>query len=377
MSSVLFSPIQVGGLQLPNRIVIPPMDQYSAKNGCAGNWHLMHYGTFSLSGAGMLILEATAVLPEGRISDQDLGLWSDETAKALSRTVAFIREHSAIPLCIQLAHAGRKASHRTPWEGGGVVSAAQGGWQRKAPSALAYDANDPAEAAALPAALDSDECDHVRTAFSDAAKRAMDIGFDAVEIHMAHGYLLHTFLSPLSNARKDEYGGSLENRMRFPLMVFDAIRARVPADKAVGVRISGIDAVDGGWSLEDSQILADTLQARGCDYLHVSSGGLSPDQQLSIGPGYQVPLSARIRESLARSSRHPMPVIAVGLITEPEQAESILRADQADMVAVGRAMLYDPRWPWHAAAKLGATVTAPPQYWRAAPYGIKGLFHGA
>ncbi|MDL2322324.1 NADH:flavin oxidoreductase/NADH oxidase, partial [Desulfosarcina sp. OttesenSCG-928-B08] len=357
MSSVLFSPIQVGGLQLPNRIVIPPMDQYSANNGCAGNWHLMHYGTFSLSGAGMLILEATAVLPEGRISGQDLGLWSDETAKALSRIVTFIREHSAIPLCIQLAHAGRKASHRTPWEGGGVVSASQGGWQQKAPSALAYDANDPAEAAALPAALDSGECDHVRTAFSDAAKRAMDIGFDAVEIHMAHGYLLHTFLSPLSNARKDEYGGSLENRMRFPLMVFDAIRAKVPADKAVGVRISGIDAVDGGWSLEDSQILADALQARGCDYLHVSSGGLSPDQQLSIGPGYQVPLSARIRESLARSSRHPMPVIAVGLITEPEQAESILRADQADMVAVGRAMLYDPRWPWHAAAKLGATVT--------------------
>ncbi|MDL2275694.1 NADH:flavin oxidoreductase/NADH oxidase [Desulfosarcina sp. OttesenSCG-928-G10] len=377
MSSVLFSPIQVGGLQLPNRIVIPPMDQYSANNGCAGNWHLMHYGTFSLSGAGMLILEATAVLPEGRISGQDLGLWSDETAKALSRIVTFIREHSAIPLCIQLAHAGRKASHRTPWEGGGVVSASQGGWQQKAPSALAYDANDPAEAAALPAALDSGECDHVRTAFSDAAKRAMDIGFDAVEIHMAHGYLLHTFLSPLSNARKDEYGGSLENRMRFPLMVFDAIRAKVPADKAVGVRISGIDAVDGGWSLEDSQILADALQARGCDYLHVSSGGLSPDQQLSIGPGYQVPLSARIRESLARSSRHPMPVIAVGLITEPEQAESILRADQADMVAVGRAMLYDPRWPWHAAAKLGATVTGPPQYWRAAPYGIKGLFHGA
>ncbi|MDL2269749.1 NADH:flavin oxidoreductase/NADH oxidase [Desulfosarcina sp. OttesenSCG-928-A07] len=372
MSSVLFTPIDLKGLTLPNRIVIPPMDQYSAQDGCAGNWHLMHYGTFSLSGAGMLIIEATAVLPEGRISGHDLGLWSDETAEAMARMVSAIREYSKIPLCVQLTHAGRKASHQVPWKGGGMLSASEGGWQPEAPSAVSYDTTDPTEI--IPRELDAAGCDRIQTAFSDAARRAMAIGFDAVEIHMAHGYLLHEFLSPLSNVRKDTYGGVLENRMRFPLMVFDAVLKAVGPDKIVGVRISGTDAVDGGWAIEDSQVLAKALQQKGCAYLHVSSGGLSPAQKLFIGPGYQVDLAARIRRSLAKTNDSPMPVITVGLITEPEQAESILRSNQADMVAVGRAMMYNPRWPWYAAAKLGAKVTVPPQYWRAAPYNVKGLF---
>ena len=374
MSSMLFSPVSLGGLSLANRIVIPPMCQYSASNGLASDWHLMHYGALSHSGAGMLIVEATAVTPEGRISPEDLGLWSDDCEEALARVVSAVRAYSTMPICLQIAHAGRKASEYAPWRGEGVIPEERGGWQPEAPSPLAYAR--PAGNSRLPKQLDEQECARIVEAFATAAIRAARIGFDAVELHAAHGYLLHEFLSPLSNNRTDRYGGSRENRMAFPLKVFEAVRLVFPADKPVGVRISGSDWTPGGWDIEASRALARKLQFRGSAYIHVSGGGLSPDQNLRVGPGYQADMAASIRADLAEfpEGGNPMPVIAVGLITEPEQAETLLLSGQADLVAVGRAMLYDPRWPWHAAARLGAAVAAPPQYWRSAPHGVKGLF---
>lgn len=372
MSSLLFSPLGTGGLSLANRIVIPPMCQYSATDGHATDWHLMHYGSLSHSGAGLLIMEATAVTPEGRISPHDLGIWSDGTAGTLARLVAAIRRYASMPLCLQLAHAGRKASQYAPWQGDGVVPKEAGGWLPEAPSALQY--NHGGAGGVVPKAMSGEDCGRIREAFAHAARRAAQAGFDAVEVHMAHGYLLHEFLSPLSNERDDAYGGTPENRMRYPLEVFDAIRAALPANVAAGVRISGSDFTQGGWDLENSKVFAALLQEQGCAYIHVSGGGLSERQSLSVGPGYQVAMAAGIKASLASSFAEPMPVAAVGLITQPELAESIVRSGQADLVAVGRAMLFDPRWPWRAAAALGASVTAPPQYWRAAPYGSKNLF---
>ena len=363
----LFTPYSLGDLRLPNRIVIPPMCQYSTDgHGNATDWHLIHLGSLALSGAGLLIIEATAVEPEGRISPDDLGLWSEANAAALGKVIEGVRHHSAMPLAIQLAHAGRKASSAVPWAGGQLLSAEQGGWPCVAPSAVPYSDAEPA-----PLALDADGLVRVRDAFVAAARRAAAIGLDCIELHGAHGYLLHEFLSPITNRRADAYGGNLENRLRFPLEVFDAVRAVFPAGKPVGMRISATDGVDGGWDLDQSVALAHALKARGCDFIHVSSGGLSPLQKFALGPGYQVPYAARIR------AESGLPTIAVGLITDAEQAEAIVADGQADLVGVARSMMYDPHWPWHAAARLGAQVEAPRQYWRSAPRGVGDLFVGA
>jgi 2,4-dienoyl-CoA reductase-like NADH-dependent reductase (Old Yellow Enzyme family) len=361
--SKLFSPIALGGLTLKNRIAIAPMCQYSAQDGSATSWHTIHLGHLALSGAGILFIEATAVTPEGRISPDDLGLWSDANEQALGNVLQAVRAHSHMPIAIQLAHAGRKASTHVPWQGGKSIPSNAGGWTTVAPSALPF-----AEQDETPLALDEAGLKRVRDAFVAAAMRAQRLGIDAIEVHAAHGYLLHQFLSPLSNRREDRYGGALENRLRFPLEVFEAIRAAFPADKPVGVRVSATDWVDGGWDIEQTAAFAQALKQRGCDFIDVSSGGLSPLQKIPLGPGYQVPFAARIRAETG------MPTIAVGLITEAEQAEDIIASGQADMVALARGMLYDPRWPWHAAARLGAQVDAPPQYWRSQPRELKNLF---
>jgi 2,4-dienoyl-CoA reductase-like NADH-dependent reductase (Old Yellow Enzyme family) len=361
--SQLFSPYAIGDLQLKNRIVVAPMCQYSADNGDATHWHLIHLGHLALSGAGLMMIEATAVTPEGRISPADLGLWSDANEAALKTVLDAIRKYSPIPIGIQLSHAGRKASSHVPWEGGQLIPVAQGGWLTLAPSALPYGPDEMA-----PAALDQAGLQHVLQAFEAAARRAHRLGIDAIELHAAHGYLLHQFLSPLSNDRTDEYGASLENRMRFPLEVFDAVRAAVPAGMPVGVRISGTDWVAGGWDIEQSVTFAQALRQRGCAFVHLTSGGVSPLQQIPLGKNYQVPLAEKVRAETG------LPTIAVGLITEAEQAEAIIAESRADMVALARGMLFDPRWPWHAAAELGGQVEAPPQYWRSQPREMKALF---
>lgn len=363
--SALFTPFDLDGLALPNRIVIPPMCQYSAVDGNAQDWHLMHLGNLALSGAGLLIIEATGVEPEGRITPACLGLWSDANEAALGRVVDGIRKYSDMPLAIQLGHAGRKASSALPWQGGQLIAPEAGGWPTQAPSALPQLPHEPA-----PRVIDAAGLVRIREAFVAAARRAARIGLDCIELHGAHGYLLHQFLSPLSNQRDDAYGGSLENRLRFPLEVFDAVRAAFPAGKPVGMRISATDWVDGGWDLEQSVALAQALKARGCGFMHVSSGGLSPQQKLVLGPGYQVQFAARVR------AESGLPTIAVGLIAEPEQAEAIVAGGQADLVGIARGMLYDPRWPWHAAARLGARLPAAPQYWRCLPREHAQLFSG-
>lgn len=340
------------------------MCQYSAIDGCMTDWHVIHLGSLALSGAGLLIIEASAVLPEGRISHGDVGLWDDANEAAMGRVLDSVRKYSAMPISIQLAHAGRKASTELPWAGGAQIApGAVNGWQTVAPSALAW-----AEGEIAPVALDADGLARVREGFAAAARRAARIGIDAIEIHGAHGYLLHEFLSPITNGRTDEYGGSLENRMRFPLEVFDAVRAAFPAGKPVTVRVSGTDWVEGGWDVVQTAALAKALEARGCNAIHVSSGGNSPLQQIPVGPGFQVPLARTVKAATA------MPVIAVGLITDFDQAEAIIGTGDADMIALARTIIYDPHWPWHAAAHLGAKVTAPRQYLRCHPPQAKGLF---
>ncbi len=362
--SRLFEPLALGSLRLENRIVIAPMCQYSAIDGTPGDWHLVHLGQLAESGAGLLILEATAVSPAGRISPQDLGLYSDANEAGLARVLKAVRAIAPIPIAMQIAHAGRKASVHVPWEGGGQIAPhAPGGWKTEAPSALPF-----ADGGDAPIALDAAGLARVREDFVQTAQRAARLGIAAIEIHGAHGYLLHEFLSPLSNQRVDRYGGSLENRMRFPLEVFEAVRAAFPAERPVWVRISASDWVDGGWDVDQSVVFSRALAARGCAAIHVSSGGLSPAQAIPLGPGYQVPFARRIKAEVG------LPTIAVGLITEPQQAEEILASGDADAIALGRAMLYDPRWPWHAAASLGAQVRAPRQYLRSQPRDLKNLF---
>ena len=363
----LFEPMNIGGLQLDNRIIIAPMCQYSATQGTPADWHLIHLGHLALSGAGLMIVEATAVSPEGRITPWDLGLYSDDNEKGLARVLGAVRAYSPIKIGMQLAHAGRKASSRAPWDGGAQIRAHEpGGWKAVAPSAVPHAPSEDA-----PLALDSEGLRSVRDAFVNTARRAARLGLDGLEIHAAHGYLLHQFLSPLANRRDDEYGGSLENRMRFPLEVFDAVRNAFPADKPVWARISATDWVPGGWDIEGTVALSNALEERGCAAIHVSSGGVSPQQAIKLGPGYQVPYAHRVKVDVG------LPTIAVGLITEPEQAESIIANGEADAVSLARAMLYDPRWPWHAAAKLGARVNAPRQYWRSQPRQFKDLFENA
>ena len=365
--SQLFSPWQLDALHLPNRIVIAPMCQYSATDGTPGDWHMIHLGHLALSGAGLMVLEATAVSPEGRISPQDLGLYSDANEAGLARVLSAIRAHAPIAVAVQIAHAGRKASSRAPWEGGTQIRPDEhSGWQTVSASNLPHSAGE-----VPPLALDRAGLTKVRDDFVATARRASRLGFDGIEIHAAHGYLLHQFLSPLSNQRTDDYGGSLENRMRFPLEVFDAVREVFPADKPVWARVSATDWVAGGWDLEGTLAFSQALKARGCAAVHVSTGGLSTAQAIPLAPGYQVEYAQRVKAEVG------IPTIAVGLITEAEQAEAIISSGQADAVALARAMLYDPRWPWHAAAKLGAKVTAPPQYWRSQPREFKDLFEAA
>ena len=358
----IFQPIRVGSLELSNRIVIAPMCQYSAENGCMNDWHLIHLGHLSLSGAALLTIEATAVIPDGRITWADVGLYDDMTEKAMGSTLDRIRRWSGIPIGIQLNHAGRKASTDVPWVGGGQIApSAPNGWQTDAPSPVPY-----AEGQISPRTLDRDRLRGIRDAFVASAKRARRIGIDLIQIHCAHGYLLHQFLSPLSNQRDDRYGGSPENRMRFPLEVFDAVRQAIP-DGPVTVRVSGTDWVDGGWDIQQTCAFAAMLERAGCDAVHISSGGLSPAQKIPVGPSYQVPLARAVK------ARVQIPVVAVGLITGFDQAEAIVATREADMVALARTILYDPRWPWHAAAELGAQVQAPQQYLRSQPRRFKDL----
>jgi 2,4-dienoyl-CoA reductase-like NADH-dependent reductase (Old Yellow Enzyme family) len=361
--SALFSPITLRGLNLANRIMVAPMCQYSAVDGEANDWHFTHINSLALSGAAMFCIEATAVESTGRITPGCLGLWNDATEAALKPILASVRKHSKAAVAMQLAHAGRKGSSHTPWDGGQQIPVSQGGWQTEAPSALPHK-----EGEASPLAFDAAGLARIRDAFVATAQRAERLGIDALEVHCAHGYLLHQFLSPISNRRTDQYGGSLENRLRYPLEVFDAVRAAFPANKPVGIKVSSTDWVDGGWDIAQTIELAKQLKKRGVDWIDASSGGVSPLQKIPLGPGYQVQFAEAIKQAAGVNT------IAVGLITEAKQAEGIVASGKADMVALARGMLYDPRWGWHAAAQLGGHVTAPPAYWRAPPHEQKDLF---
>ena len=357
MHRTLFSPFKLRKLALANRIVVSPMCQYSAVNGCAVDWHIVHWGQLLQSSAGMFTIEATAVSAIGRITHGCLGLYDDACEKAIGERLAIARADAPpMPVAIQLAHAGRKGSSKVPWEGGQLIPVAQGGWTPVAPSAIPQLEHEPP-----PAALDAAGIAQIKREFVDAARRASRLGVDAIELHCAHGYLFHEFLSPLSNRREDAYGGPFDNRVRFPLEVFAAVRDAWPQDRPMGVRISASDWVDGGWTIEDSIALVRRLKAAGCDWIDTSSGGISPAQKIPLGPGYQVPLARAIRRATS------IPTMAVGLITDAKQAEAIVASGDADLVAMARAMLWNPRWPWHAAAILGAQVQAPQQYWRSAP----------
>jgi 2,4-dienoyl-CoA reductase-like NADH-dependent reductase (Old Yellow Enzyme family) len=361
--SALFSPIELRGLKLPNRIMVAPMCQYSAENGEANDWHFTHINTLSLSGAAMFCIEATHVEAVGRITPGCLGLWNDATEAALKPILASVRKHSKIAVAMQLAHAGRKGSSYRPWEGGQQIPISEGGWQTEGPSAVPHKQGE-----AAPLEFDAAGLARVRDAFVAAAKRAERLGLDALELHSAHGYLLHQFLSPIANKRTDQYGGSLQNRMRYPLQVFDAVREVFPAHKPVGIKVSATDWVEGGWDLAQTIEFAKELKKRGLDWIDVSSGGVSPLQKIPLSPGYQVPSAQAVKEATGLTT------MAVGLITEAKQAEEIVASGKADMIALARGMLYDPRWGWHAAAELGGQVEAPPQYWRSQPSTQKALF---
>lgn len=349
MTAQLFTPVELGGVTLPNRIVVSPMCQYSAVDGSAQPWHQVHYGMLAMSGAGLLCLEATHVEREGRITQGCLGLYSDENETALKPIVDWVRGWMpGVKLGIQLAHAGRKASAQRPWKGGGPLTQTDAPdlpWTTYGPSALAYD---PATKWHRPVALDAVGLKRVKQAFVDATLRSLRLGFDLVEVHGAHGYCLSQFLSPLSNQRTDEYGGTMEKRRRFPLEVFEAVRKVWPTDKALGIRLSAVEWVEGGVTIEDTIETARQLKALGCDFVDVSSGGNSPAQKIKLEPGYHVGFSARIRKEAG------IKTWAVGLITEPEQAERIVAAGEADCTAHARPFLLDPRWAWNAARALGA-----------------------
>ncbi|MDW8467739.1 MAG: NADH:flavin oxidoreductase/NADH oxidase [Burkholderiales bacterium] len=353
----LFTPIQLGGVTLPNRIAVSPMCQYSADDGAMNDWHLIHLGSLAVSGAGLVMIEATAVAREGRISHGCTGLYTDNAEAAMKRVVDACRRLTRSPIGVQLAHAGRKGSAQVPWQGGRPLGPAESPWQTVAPSPIAFDRDWPA-----PRELSKADLEALVEAFVQAAKRALRIGLDVIELHSAHGYLLHEFLSPLSNRRTDEYGGSLENRMRFPLAVARALRDVWPRSRALGARVSAVDWAEGGWTLPETIAFARELKALGYDYLCVSSGGLVPYQNLKVEPGYQVPFAEAVRRSVPG-----LAVRAVGMIVEPQQAEDILAAGKADMVAIARALLDNPRWVWHAADRFGVKLDYPPQYARSHP----------
>jgi 2,4-dienoyl-CoA reductase-like NADH-dependent reductase (Old Yellow Enzyme family) len=351
----LFTPLKLRGLEIRNRIFVSPMCQYSSTDGLANEWHQVHLGSRAVGGAGLVMTEAAGVSPEGRISPQDLGIWNDAQATALRPITAFLRAHGATS-AIQLAHAGRKASTAPPWEGGAPVAADHGGWTPLGPSPLPFSENHPE-----PQMLDQSGIERVVEQFAAAAKRALDAGFEVAEIHMAHGYLLHSFLSPLSNTRDDAWGGSFEKRMRLPLDVAQAVREVWPRDLPVFVRISATDWVDGGWDLAQSVIFAERLKERGVDLMDCSSGGLIPNARIPVAPGFQTPFAQAVRERAAIAAG------AVGMITSPEQAEHLLVTGQADAVFLARELLRDPYWPLHAAHALGAETLWPKQYERARP----------
>lgn len=357
MASHLFSPLLLRKLELRNRVIVAPMCQYLAQSGQMTNWHIAHLSSLALSGAGLLIVEATAVRPDGRISPSDVGLYDDPTEAAMGRVMQLLRNVSKIPLGIQLAHAGRKASTRAPWEGRGGVPEAEGGWQVIAPSALPFKTED----WMMPRAMSQADLNDVVEAFIAAAKRAERLGFDYAEVHCAHGYLLSTFLSPLSNRREDEYGGDIENRMRFPLEVVRQVRSVWPENKPLGIKINGSDFTEGGWTMEDAGRFAIELEKEGIDLITVSGGGVDPRQQIQSEPGYQVPLAEHVHRVSGVAT------VAVGMILSPEQAEEIVASGKADAVALARAMLFNPRWPYHAAHVLGAEHAYPLQYERAHP----------
>jgi 2,4-dienoyl-CoA reductase-like NADH-dependent reductase (Old Yellow Enzyme family) len=356
MSHPLFSPFQLRSVTFPNRIGVSPMCEYSSQDGFATDWHLVHLGSRAQGGAGLVILEASAVLPEGRISSGDLGIWKDDHIPALQRIVQFIHSQGA-RAGIQLAHAGRKGSMTPPFAGERLLTVEEGAWTPVAPSAIAFSPD-----YAVPQALDRSGIDAVIAAFAQGAERALTAGFDLVEIHAAHGYLLHEFLSPLANQRTDSYGGSFENRTRLLLEVIDAVRRVWPAHLPLFVRISASDWAEGGWTIDDSVPLARLLREHGVDLIDCSSGGMVPYAKIPAAPGYQVPFAARIRKEA------DLPTAAVGMITEPAQANRIIQNGEADLVLLAREMLRDPFWPVHAAAALSEPATWPEQYLRAAPH---------
>lgn len=355
MTTHLFSSLSIRDITLRNRVMVSPMCQYSSPDGFATDWHLVHLGSRAIGGAGMVMTEATAVEARGRISPQDLGIWKDEQIEVLARITHFIKQHGAVP-AIQLAHAGRKGSTFRPWDGHGGVTADQGGWQVVGPDATPFSDTYP-----TPAALSVAEIEQIIQAWRQATIRAQEAGFEVVEIHAAHGYLIHEFLSPLSNGRTDQYGGSFENRTRLARDITTAVREVWPERLPVFVRISATDWTDGGWEIEQSVALVQQLKSLGLDLIDVSTGGNVPHADIPVGPGYQVPFAARIREATG------MQTAAVGLIGEAHQADSIIRNGEADLVALARAELRDPYWPLHAAHTLGHSIAWPVQYERAKP----------
>ncbi|HPC84029.1 MAG TPA: NADH:flavin oxidoreductase/NADH oxidase [Thermoanaerobaculaceae bacterium] len=353
MRSELFSPLVLRGVTVPNRIFVSPMCQYSAQDGVPNEWHLVHLGSRAVGGAGLVIAEATAVAPEGRITPGDCGLWDDAQIEPWRRIASFIAERGAVP-AIQLGHAGRKASCRVPWQGGEPLPAEEGGWQIVAPSALPFSPTDP-----LPRELSEAEVEALPELFAAAARRAVAAGFVAVELHMAHGYLLHQFLSPISNRRQDRWGGSLEGRMRLPLAVAQAVRAAIGEERLLFVRISSTDWVEGGWDLPQTLVFARELKALGVDLVDCSAGGAVPKAPMRTGPGFMTPFATAVRREVG------IPTGTVGFITQPAQAEQIVATGLADAVLLARELLRDPYWPLRAARELGVDVRWPDQYLRA------------
>ncbi|QDK38711.1 NADH:flavin oxidoreductase/NADH oxidase [Bdellovibrio sp. NC01] len=353
MNSLLFSPLKLRSLTLKNRIAVSPMCQYSAKDGVPNSWHMVHLGSRAVGGAGLIIVEATGVSPEARISPGDLGLWNDQQTESFKPIVSFIKENGAVA-GIQLAHAGRKASTDVPWRGGKGLTPQQEGWQTLAPSAISYS-----DKYTMPKEMSTDEIEQMIQDFCSATQRAINAGFQVIELHFAHGYLMHQFLSPLSNHRHDQYGGTLENRMRMPLKVVEEVRKVMPSDMPLLVRISATDWAEGGWDLDQSLIFCQELKTRGVDLIDCSSGGLTGAQKIAVGPHYQVPFAEAVKKEADILTG------AVGLITDPEAAEQILTSGKADLVLLARELLRDPYWPLHAAKKLGVEITWPPQYERA------------
>jgi 2,4-dienoyl-CoA reductase-like NADH-dependent reductase (Old Yellow Enzyme family) len=356
MTAVLFTPLALRGIELPNRIAVSPMCQYMAQDGNANDWHLMHLGQFAMGAAGLVITEATHVSPVGRITHRCLGLYSDDNEATLKRVVDFCRSHGVAKLGIQLAHAGRKGSAHPPAAGGKPLAADEKPWATLAPSALPFGPG-----WHLPQAMDAAQLAEVKRQFVDSAKRAARIGFDLAELHVGHGYLLHEFLSPISNRRDDDYGGSTANRIRYPLEVFEAVRSVWPDDRPLGVRVSATDWMDGGWTPDETVVFAKALKALGCDFIDATTGQLDPRQKIPFAPGYNVPFAERIRKEAG------IPTMAVGMITGAAQAEAIVAEGRADLVAIARAAMDDPRWAWHAARELGAETAYAPNYQRCHP----------